>query len=275
LGQIPENVTGWTGQQYQAFIRRGYSAGKNFISVSKHTREDLHEFLGHVPPISEVVYNGLNKKYNAAGIKESQTALESALSISVKQSFILHVGGNQWYKNRVGVVRIYNAWRKSSRTTLPLLLIGESPDAQLTTARNESPYKEDVHFVTNVDDNIVRYAYSAATLLLFPSLAEGFGWPIAEAMACGCVVVTTNKAPMTEVGENAALYIPSMPHDSTAMVNWSEECAEVVESVVRFSPQERAQIVNEGYQTIKRFDLSETLPHIENIYERCISSMIQ
>ena len=50
--------------------------------------------------------------------------------------------------------------------------------------------------------------YSGAELLLFPSLEEGFGWPIIEAQASGCRVVTTGKAPMTEVGGNAAFYLP-------------------------------------------------------------------
>jgi glycosyltransferase involved in cell wall biosynthesis len=48
--------------------------------------------------------------------------------------------------------------------------------------------------------------YSSAVASLFPSLQEGFGWPIVEAQACGCPVFTSNRAPMTEVGGNAAVY---------------------------------------------------------------------
>ncbi len=67
-----------------------------------------------------------------------------------------------------------------------------------------------------MDDNVIavegasnedlRALYSLAEALLFPSLAEGFGWPIAEALACGCRVLTSNRAPMTEVGGEAAVY---------------------------------------------------------------------
>jgi glycosyltransferase involved in cell wall biosynthesis len=49
--------------------------------------------------------------------------------------------------------------------------------------------------------------YSCANLMLFPSLQEGFGWPIIEAQACGCPVVTSNRMPMTEIGGDAATYI--------------------------------------------------------------------
>jgi glycosyltransferase involved in cell wall biosynthesis len=273
LGQIPENRTGWTGRSYQAFIRKGYSAGRNFISVSKHTRQDLHEFLGYVPPISEVVYKGLDKKYSAADQGQSRAALQSFLRVNVSDGYILHVGGNQWYKNRVGVIHIYNAWRKLNDQKLPLLLFGETPDAQLKAAKDSSPYNQDIYFATNADDTMIRYAYSGATLLLFPSLAEGFGWPIAEAMACGCIVVTTHEAPMTEVGEDVAQYIPRMPHDLAGFPHWTKQCAEVVDSVVQLSPQERSKIVGEGYRTIKRFDIAVTLTRIEEIYKNCVLTM--
>jgi len=49
--------------------------------------------------------------------------------------------------------------------------------------------------------------YTGAAALLFPSLHEGFGWPLIEAQCCGCPVITSNRAPMTEVAGAAALYI--------------------------------------------------------------------
>src|SRR5688572_11535918 len=62
-GEIPENVTGWTGRQYQQLIWRGYSKGKNFISVSLNTRSALQRFLPAPAQRSEMVYNGLNQRF--------------------------------------------------------------------------------------------------------------------------------------------------------------------------------------------------------------------
>jgi glycosyltransferase involved in cell wall biosynthesis len=56
--------------------------------------------------------------------------------------------------------------------------------------------------------------YAGATALLFPSLYEGFGWPIVEAQSCGCPVITSNRSPMTEVAGPGALYID--PRDEAA-----------------------------------------------------------
>src|ERR1700732_1304970 len=66
--------------------------------------------------------------------------------------------------------------------------------------------------------------YSCASLMLFPSLQEGFGWPIVEAQACGCPVATSNRSPMDEVGGDAAIYIdPEKPDSATAVLNQALE----------------------------------------------------
>jgi hypothetical protein len=66
LGEISENPTTWTGRHYQTFIRRGYSKGKNFISISKATQNDLHRLLKRKPLLSEIVYNGLLDEFGGA-----------------------------------------------------------------------------------------------------------------------------------------------------------------------------------------------------------------
>jgi hypothetical protein len=77
LGEFPENPTGLTGRLYQAYIRRGYRKGRNFISVSKKTQEDLHRFLDKKPTISEVVYNGLNYPFCPLPAREAMARLEA------------------------------------------------------------------------------------------------------------------------------------------------------------------------------------------------------
>ena len=91
-------------------------------------------------------------------------------------------------------------------------MIGEEPSNELTNLHQKSIFKEDIHFITNLSDKYINNAYSGAICLLFPSLDEGFGWPIIEAMASGCPVITTNRAPMNEIGGRAAFYINKKPN---------------------------------------------------------------
>jgi glycosyltransferase involved in cell wall biosynthesis len=271
LGRIAENPTSWTGRTYQALIRRGYTQGANFISVSQTTKKDLHQFLPTAPASSEVVYNGLNQLFTPFDTTQARRTLSQKTGLDLSAGYLLHVGGNQWYKNRLGCIELYDAWRKlSASNTLPLLLVGEAPSEVVTNLRNASAFKQDIHLLSGFDDEAVRLAYAGATVFLFPSLAEGFGWPIAEAMAAGCPVLTTQEAPMTEVGGTAAYYIPRRP--TTAAEAWATAGAHVIQQVVDLSPAERQAAVAAGQANARRFESEAALDQIEAIYKTIVPS---
>ena len=265
LGEIRENPTSWTGKQYQAYIRRGYRKGKHFISVSDKTRQDLHRFLPAVPAMSEVVYNGLNQFFEAMDQEEARKRIGERTKLHLHKGYILHVGGNQWYKNRKGVIDIYDAWRNTFELNLPLIMVGTAPNATLRQRWEFSPCKADIHFLSGLLDEEVRCAYAGAVVLLYPSLEEGFGWPIAEAMASACPVITTEEAPMTEVGGEAAMYIPRKaatrsPH------TWAKEAAEVLQNVLAMPRDERHKVIKAGLAQVRKFDTDVALDHIEKLY---------
>ena len=272
LNEISENITGWTGKQYQAMIRRGYSRGRNYISVSKKTKQDLHRFTSSVTGVSEVVYNGLNNNFMPMNVYAVRIGLKEKTGIDVNGGYILHVGGNQWYKNRIGVVQVYNAWRSKFSKALPLLLVGEKPDQFLEAAWEKSSFRDDIYMLDSFSDEWVKKAYAGASVFLFPSLAEGFGWPIAEAMASGSPVITTNEAPMTEVGKKAAFYIPRRPSKTLKMKKWSERAAEVLDEVISLSEKERAIVKEKGIKNAERFNTKDALDKIENIYQTILES---
>jgi glycosyltransferase involved in cell wall biosynthesis len=268
LGEFPENHTGFSGRLYQAYIRRGYKKGKNFISISGKTREDLHKFLTRKPSISELVYNGLNKDFEIRDPVEARQKLGNHTGIDLSTGYILHVGGNQWYKNRTGVIEIYNALQKQAGSQIPLLLVGSAPDDELKKTHASSPYKNQIHFLTNINDDLLKCAYTGAHVLLFPSLAEGFGWPIAEAMAAGCPVITSNEPPMTEVAASAAFLIARKPADKKKAGEWAIEGAKTVVSVLQLPTSEREKIIEDGLLNVKRFSAPVSLDEIEKIYKR-------
>ncbi len=267
LGEFKENRVSFSGKLYQALIRRGYRKGKNFISVSAQTRDDLHRFMVNHPPVSEVVYNGMNQSFEKTEAGYAKKMLSEKTGLDLTEGYLLHVGGNQWYKNRVGVIAIYNALRQDKDFMLPLLLIGAAPSAELNNARDLSPFKEQIHFLTAIDDKWLRFAYRGATVFLFPSLAEGFGWPIAEAMASGCMVITTNEKPMTEVAGEAGCFITRKPVEETESQAWANESAAVVKRVLQFSLPERQAMIEKGLLNVERFAVAGALDRIEKIYE--------
>lgn len=275
FGEVPQNPVSWTGKTYQAMIRRGFRKGKNFISVSKKTREDLHEFLRVKPDFSEVVLNGLNFPFEALNPGEARKQLSEKINLELLSSYILHVGGNQWYKNRKGVIELYSAWREKYQVAIPLLLVGPEPNKKLIEEHSRNPYNENIHFLTGLDNREVNYAYSGASVFLFPSFAEGFGWPIAEAMASGCPVITTDEAPMNEVAGKAGFYISRRPSKEEDLNQWKDEASEVIHEVITLSSEERKSVIEAGLQNVRRFNSETTLDRIEVIYKEMIASRMK
>ena len=272
-GIIPEKSTGWTGRQYQAYVHRGYSKAKNFISVSTNTQYDLHESLGYTPLRSAVVYNGLSSSFHIRDPIDARATLGAKMGLNLSAGYLLHVGNNFWYKNRKGVIDIYDAWRRSSQFHLPLVLIGPKPDAELSERFKQSAFRNDIHLLSGIEDADVCLAYAGASLVLFPSLAEGFGWPIAEAMASGCPVITTDESPMTEVAGNAAFLVPRRPNGDQQAAQWALKVAEVVVKILVLSSVERREIVEAGLINIQRFDSGLVLNRIESIYQTILQTV--
>ena len=121
-----------------------------------------------------------------------------------------------------------------------------------------------VLFLAGLADHQLCAVYSSARLLLFPSLAEGFGWPIAEAMTCGCPVLTTGQAPMTEVGGKAAYYLPLRP--DTASSGWARAAADKIVAILTLPAEGLLEQRRRGLAESGRFDTDRCLDEYERIY---------
>jgi glycosyltransferase involved in cell wall biosynthesis len=189
------------------------------ICVSDETRRQAKRLTGLKDDRFAVVPNALNYPYRPMPGPEASAHLGS-LGLDSRRPYFLHVGGNQWYKNRNGVVRLFAELVRHSAFRDHCLVMAGKPwtkelrqAVQLTGLGNRIIERVDLH------GEQLRALYSRAEVLLFPSLSEGFGWPIVEAQACGCPVATTNRPPMTEVGGDAALYIePDNPVDAAQRI---------------------------------------------------------
>ena len=270
LREFPENQISSTGRFYQSKIRVGLAKASNFISVSEATRNSLHSILGIPAGISEVIPNALNRPLSPMTLEEAAPYLRVPLP-STKERPIIHVGGNQWYKNREGVLQIYNAYAATEPHPAPLWMIGREPTSALRLLAQNVPAPGRVIFMTDVSDRELSAIYSLAAVLLFPSLEEGFGWPVAEAMACGCPVITTGIAPMTEVGGDAAVYIPRAGLSSQRS-EWANQCARVLCMTLDLPQHTRNEMITRGLERASGFDLKVFLDRCEAVYGKILDS---
>lgn len=271
-GTIVENEVGWSGKQFQSMIRRGFSKGRHFISISEKTRSDLHFFLSENEPVtSSMIHNGLNPIFKPLGQLQARSKLTLKTGLDLMHGYLMHVGGNQWYKNRQGVIEIYNSWRRAARQPIPLLLFGTQPDKQLLECHQKSPYKKDIHFLSDMPDATIHLGYCGASLLVFPSYSEGFGWPVIEAMGSGCLVMTTDEETLRAVCSDAAYLIPPRPQAAEEVAGWASAAAECIRKILAMPEAERAKAVARGLANVKRFDADSKLNEIEEIYKNIVN----
>lgn len=267
-GKITENPTSSTGKIYQNLIKKGFCQGKNFISVSKKTKADLENILSEKPRLSEVIYNGLNPVFSPIDVRTSRNEISRLCSADLSAGYIMNIGVNVWYKNKIGVMKIYEKWRETTGKSLPLLMVGPNPGIEVQDRIKVSPYASDIFMIENLSDEQIVKCYSGASVMLFPSLYEGFGWPIAEALACACPVITTNEAPMNEVGSTFAYYINKMPKESALQDTWALSSANELDRVLSLQDEEISTSKSNGIRYAKGFNQIDTMDKIENIYHR-------
>ncbi len=268
LGKQPFHLVGLSGRLYQLWIRQGFRQARCFLSVSESSRAALARQLTNEPLLSEVLYNSLPYRFSPTFSTMVVDEVEHLLPSLSSHPFLFHIGRN-WYKNRLGLLSI---WEQ-------LCLLGTAPDLVLVGALETSTQfwieqrpdlQSKLHVLPWASNSLVMGLYSSAKALLFPSHAEGFGWPILEAMACGCPVVTTDRPPMSEVGGNAVTYIPPCPLAPFAQLKWAREAAECVLAVLQRTPAEQQLARERGFRQARRFDYARWLEHLEVHYQRAL-----
>jgi glycosyltransferase involved in cell wall biosynthesis len=216
LGEFPEYKTGWAGKILQRMILNGLNKATKVACVSEQTKSDVMRICSLSDRAVSFIPLGFNYPYSPMPTIEAKQRLEN-LGISPGSRFILHVGANHWYKNRLGVLAIFSQlMQKLNNPELFLAMAGKSMTDEMRQFIKNHNLSQQVIELVNVDNENLRSLYSSATALLFPSLQEGFGWPIIEAQACGCPVFTSNFPPMNYVGGKAAIYIEPTNHEEAA-----------------------------------------------------------
>ena len=217
-GEFPEQPVGLAGRVLQNWIRRHLARSTAVVCVSRKTAKDFERITCLREDRISVIPNGLNYAYQPIAPEEARRAVSTFLTQRghpITTSYLLHVGGGHWYKNRPGVLRIFAELRSRIVPSPSLIMVGPTLSTQECALTASLGIKSAVHVIGGVSNKELNQLYSGAVCLLFPSLEEGFGWPILEAQACGCFVATSNRPPMNEVlvsDANGVLFDPVQPN---------------------------------------------------------------
>lgn len=164
-----------------------------------------------------------------------------------KENYILFVGTLQPRKN---IVRLIEAFSKLKNKDIKLFVVGKKGwlYEDILEAPRKYNVKERVKFMDFVKDAEMPSLYKNAVCFVLPSLYEGFGLPVLEAMKYGCPVVLSNVSSLPEAGGDAALYVD--PENAN-------DIAQKLEKVIS-DPKLRSEMAKKGYEQVKKFSWEKT-----------------
>jgi glycosyltransferase involved in cell wall biosynthesis len=228
--------------------RTAFARADHLICISESTRADLVR-----------IYGVEEERVSVIHLASSLTAPQDP-ALAVKDPFFLYVGARAGYKNFAGLLEAFAA-SLLFKTHRLVCFGGVQFNESENKRRNELGIPQDrVEFVEGDDDLLSRH-YASADAFVYPSLYEGFGIPLLEAMECGCPIICNASSSMPEVAGDAAMYCEAddIHSLSSAMLK-----------IVQF-PDERRALILRGRLRAKSFSWDQCAQKTHAVYTRVLT----
>lgn len=238
---------------YQKLIK----SASAIIAVSQNTKADILKNLDYPEEKITVIYEAAASDFYP---DLQQEYLEEKFGL--KGNYILAVGQIQPRKNINLLLKAFSQLPDELRDQNSLVLVGR-PRNQKELEKLKQKIKDlkvtqETKFLGYVDLNELRYLYSSAAVFVYPSLYEGFGLPVLEAMACGAPVITTNISSLPEVAGQAAILVDP---------NNDEELREALIKVIADNNL-REDLINKGLKQAKQFSWVKAAEETIKVYQQ-------
>lgn len=237
----------------------------NLIAISEYTKSDFIQHIGTDPDKISVSLLGINPN-NASKSKSDKLTTKKMVETSwgyiprttiIKpNNFLLFVGGVDPRRKLVDLLAAFNNLRAEG-TDIKLVLAGDTmngakniPNKEVRKYLENCSYLDDVYFLGYISVSDREWLYSKATAFVYPSVYEGFGLPILEAMRYGTPVITYKNSSIKEIADNSALY-----------VNDYHGITEVVKELLS-KPDLKTQYSHAGKKQVERFSWTTTTEDI-------------
>lgn len=228
------------------------------IAISQNTKKDIIDIM-HIPDEKiRVIYPGLDKNFEKKSITE---IIRVKKKYNITGDYILSLGTLEPRKNIAQAIEAFNYFQhadwKNIKNPVQLVLVGKTGWGNAPI-----PVGENIKTLGYVDDVDIPSVYSGASMFVYPSLYEGFGYPVAEAMACGVPVLTSNRGSLKETAGNAGIYInPEDPLD-------------IAQKMIELYKDEnrRRKFIDRGFSQVKQFSMknmtTQTFELYKELYEK-------
>jgi len=234
--------------------RRSLRKFDKIIAVSEFTKNDLNATFGINIKKIAVINEGVDDDFCAADDINVDAGIRAKYCLP--KDYFLFLSTLEPRKNLLRLIEAFKLYKQSHKDDFKLALVG-TPNHKIFSGLRLEPH-EDLIFTGFVPEKDKPHIFRMAAAFLYPSLFEGFGLPLLEAMKCGTPVITSNISSMPEICGPAALYVNPLS---------KAEIAEAMDRVLQ--PEIREQLKREMASRIKRFSwkkcADETLRLLESV----------
>jgi glycosyltransferase involved in cell wall biosynthesis len=240
---------------YEQKFRYSCQTADRIVAVSRQTADDIVEFFGIAPEKIDVVYQGCNVVFNTEVSLIEKEILR--MKYLLPKSFILYVGTIEERKNLLTLIKAMHY----GKIEMPLVVIGKhTPYLNKIIEFIERHSLINIIFCDVVQNQDLPGIYQLADLFVYPSIFEGFGIPILEALYSRVPVITSASSSMTEVGGNYTVYVDP---------NNVEEMAAAIKKVLQ-DRELQEKMITEGYRHARSFDAEKVTANMMQVYNKVI-----
>lgn len=238
---------------------RGMKFADHVVAVSQATAQDTEKILNIDSNRISVVPDAVDETFLPFS-KDEVSSIRENYGVRAGTLCLLNVGSTHRRKNLINILKSI-AILKKQELPFVLLKVGSDFTDEQKDLIQQLNIQDSVRYLGKPDQLALIALYNAADVLIFPSLFEGFGMPLLEAMACGTPVITSNVSAMPEVVEDSGIQVD--PHSAEAIAG----------AVTRLyqEPVLRAKLREKGFARAKQFTWSQTAEQIAEIYENLVS----
>ncbi|OGX18889.1 MAG: hypothetical protein A3K83_01075 [Omnitrophica WOR_2 bacterium RBG_13_44_8b] len=207
----PETILSYKRLYYNLFVRNSLNKASKIIAVSKNTKQDLIRLFAIPEEKIKVIYHGLDICYRPL---DKNLARSKILEIyGLDGDFLLYAGRIESRKNLGRLIKAYCRIKKEDNIKHKLVIAGPPGRLNRDTLDllRKPEFKSEIVFLGQAASEQLLYLYNASSLFIYPSLYEGFGLPVIEAMACRVPVITSDNSSLREIAGDSALLVD--PYD--------------------------------------------------------------
>jgi alpha-1,3-rhamnosyl/mannosyltransferase len=266
IHDIPQHSNQYSGTRHPEKKIRRYTdimAGADrIIADSEYTKADILRFYSISEETVDVVHLGVEEQRRPKEPSETKAVLDR---YGIRSPYLLHVGRVEKKKNLSRSLEAFARIKKSLANPIQIVLAGTAGPGgeEVFQAIERFGLKGDVQLVGYARQEDLPHLYAGATLFLFPSLYEGFGMPILEAMASGTPVLTSNVTSLPEVAGDAAVQVD--PYDVESIATGMLRLLE--------TPSLREQYIQKGFERIKEFTWEKTARETLAVYRKTLEGL--